>query len=474
MRSVRRGLSSLVVVAFLAVSGCGSGGEDATDAKDGKGGRGTASKPADKPEPKAHEEPVKFAAKRTGDQLVQYGPWLNSALVGRYLFTRTVEYVQVTDVATGQEAGPRLRPENPVGRVYQGAFERDTDREDDLAPFALERADGPPHVLVAYHVSKEGRGTTATRELVELLVLDSGTGKLRSRLEIPLVADAYRDAAGGRSTAVRVVGAQDGTVAVSLRVHARRSASSNLVRETIGVDLSDPDRPRTIWKKPGFEAYTVAGGNAVGAEHDAGGQYKVLTAVSMEDGDTEWQDRTHERTAGMNPELQAQWTTPAGPDRIITTQVKRSGLISSRSQLLLVDAATGKQRPLSDRKRPVHCRYDGKSVVVCGPHPGASRAPKEVFALDAPSGKLLWELPDSAAGRIAPEVTAVRHGRVYAETPSGPVVLDARSGEDIELDPGIAPVVVNEYAGLAARSRGSDSGRASDKSWYLSLHHTRG
>ncbi|MFH9298394.1 hypothetical protein [Streptomyces sp. NPDC017520] len=474
MRSARKGLVGLLVVAFLTVSGCGSGGEDTTDAKDGKGGRSAASEPAGEPELKAHEAPVKFAAKPAGDQIVQYGPWLNSALVGRYLFTRTVEDVQVTDVATGQPTGPALRPENPVGRVYRGVFAQERDRKDDLAPFALERADGPPLVLVAYHVSKEGRGTTASQELIELLVLDSGTGKQRSRLEIPLVADAYRDTPRGRSTAVRVVGAQDGTVAVSLRVHERRSISSNSARETIGIDLSDPDRPKTLWKKAGFEAYTVAGGNAVGAESDAGGQYKVLTAVSMKGGETVWQDRTHERTAHMNPELQAQWTTPAGPDRIITTKVTRSGLIGSTGQLLLVDAATGKQRPLSDKKRPVHCRYDGTSVVVCGPHPGVSRAPKEVFALDASSGKVLWELPDSAAGRIAPDVTAVRDGRVYAETSSGPVILDARSGQDVELDPGIAPVVVNEYAGLAARSWGSGSGKASDQGWDLSLHHAIG
>ncbi|MFJ6612286.1 hypothetical protein ACIQPT_18650 [Streptomyces sp. NPDC091289] len=452
------------------MTGCSTGEADDGAPKDGKDGRSTASKPAEKPEAKAYEAPVKFAAKATGDGLAQYGPWLNSVLAGRYLFTRSVEDLRITDVATGQEAGPRLKPENPAGRVYAGAFDWDTDREDALAPFVLERSDGPPLVLVPYHVAKEGRGTTASQQLIELLVVDSGTGELRSRLETPLVADAYR----GRSTAVRVVGAQDGTVAVSLRVHDRRSSSPNAVRETFGVDLSDPDRPRTTWKKAGFEAYTVAGGNAVGAEADTGLQYKVLTAVSMKDGETVWQDRTYERSAGMNPELQAQWTTPAGPDRIITTKVTHSGLVTSTAQLLLVDAATGKQRPLSGKKRPVHCRYDGTSVVVCGPHPGASRAPKEVFALDAPSGRILWELPDSAAGRIAPDVTAVRHGRVYAETSSGPVVLDARSGEDIELDPGIAPVVVNEYAGLAARSRGSGSGRTSEPVWDLSLHRTRG
>ncbi|WNF30375.1 PQQ-binding-like beta-propeller repeat protein [Streptomyces sp. C11-1] len=202
----------------------------------------------------------------------------------------------------------------------------------------------------------------------------------------------------------------------------------------------------------------------------------MLTAVSMKDGDTAWQDRSHKRTAGVNPAFQAQWTTSAGPDGIITTKVTRSGIFSSCSQLVLVDAKTGKEKPLADKARPVECRYDEKSVVVCGRHPGAARRAAEVFAVDVASGKVLWELPDRAAGRIVPEVTAVRHGRVYASTASGPVVLDARSGQDIELEPGIAPVAVNEYAGLTAvRKTGSGSGFSSaDDLWEMTLHRARG
>ncbi|MFJ4776335.1 hypothetical protein [Streptomyces sp. NPDC088762] len=46
-------------------------------------------------------------------------------------------------------------------------------------------------------------------------------------------------------------------------------------------------------------------------------------------------------------------------------------------------------------------------------------------------------------------MTAVWQGRIYDRTNSGPLTLDARSGEDLPTPPGIAPYAVNEYVGLA-------------------------
>lgn len=51
-------------------------------------------------------------------------------------------------------------------------------------------------------------------------------------------------------------------------------------------------------------------------------------------------------------------------------------------------------------------------------------------ALDSTTGRLLWQLPDKASGRIAPSVTAIWHGAVYGSTENGAVVLDARTGAD--------------------------------------------
>jgi outer membrane protein assembly factor BamB len=72
-----------------------------------------------------------------------------------------------------------------------------------------------------------------------------------------------------------------------------------------------------------------------------------------------------------------------------------------------------------------------------------------VFAVDATSGAFLWQLPDSAANRVAPTVTAVWHGAVYGYTDNGPLVLDARTGADRDDSPGAAPNVVDGFVGIA-------------------------
>ncbi|WP_194894619.1 hypothetical protein [Catenulispora pinisilvae] len=72
-----------------------------------------------------------------------------------------------------------------------------------------------------------------------------------------------------------------------------------------------------------------------------------------------------------------------------------------------------------------------------------------VVGFDAVTGKQLWTLPDTAANRTALWVTGVGHGAVYGRTYYGPVVLDAHSGVDRQDSPGVAPTVVDEYAGIA-------------------------
>ncbi|MFD0068647.1 hypothetical protein ACFRAI_39665 [Streptomyces sp. NPDC056637] len=40
--------------------------------------------------------------------------------------------------------------------------------------------------------------------------------------------------------------------------------------------------------------------------------------------------------------------------------------------------------------------------------------------MNASTGKVAWQLPDPGADRIAPDVTAVWHGRVYGKTAAAP------------------------------------------------------
>ncbi|MFI8423691.1 PQQ-binding-like beta-propeller repeat protein [Streptomyces sp. NPDC085479] len=84
-----------------------------------------------------------------------------------------------------------------------------------------------------------------------------------------------------------------------------------------------------------------------------------------------------------------------------------------------------------------------------------STSPRRLVALDSTSGKELWRLEDDQAdGRFVPDVTASWHGRIYARASSHTAVaLDARTGKDWPAGLDVAPVLVNEYQGLALVGR---------------------
>ncbi|MEU1806716.1 hypothetical protein [Streptomyces sp. NPDC019937] len=71
-----------------------------------------------------------------------------------------------------------------------------------------------------------------------------------------------------------------------------------------------------------------------------------------------------------------------------------------------------------------------------------------VAAYDGKSGKQLWKLSHDDADRVPPHATLVRNGLLYGVTKNGPVVMDARTGQDKEAAPGIAPYVSDGYVGL--------------------------
>lgn len=60
------------------------------------------------------------------------------------------------------------------------------------------------------------------------------------------------------------------------------------------------------------------------------------------------------------------------------------------------------------------CGLGGAHTVIC-----TGGYPPNVVALDADTGKVLWSLPDAAANRVAPTVTAAWHGAVYGTTSNG-------------------------------------------------------
>jgi outer membrane protein assembly factor BamB len=84
--------------------------------------------------------------------------------------------------------------------------------------------------------------------------------------------------------------------------------------------------------------------------------------------------------------------------------------------------------------------------VVCGYANGAQG--QNAFAVDGTTGKVLWQLPDKKANRTAPNITGTYDGMVYGTTANGPVVLNARTGKDVNDSPGTAPIVTDPDVGI--------------------------
>ncbi|MFJ3882963.1 hypothetical protein ACIPW5_36630, partial [Streptomyces sp. NPDC090077] len=137
---------------------------------------------------------------------------------------------------------------------------------------------------------------------------------------------------------------------------------------------------------------------------------------------------------------------PAGPGLFHLYARDRADYRHVYQQFL--DPRNGEVRQ-TDAPTASKCRHDGASAVVCWGR-------DKVVGVDATTGAALWQLPDEKAGRIAPKVTTVWHGRVYAKTADGTVALDSRTGADLPTPPGIAPDLVNAFTGIAISKSGDD------------------
>jgi hypothetical protein len=57
--------------------------------------------------------------------------------------------------------------------------------------------------------------------------------------------------------------------------------------------------------------------------------------------------------------------------------------------------------------------------------------PKEILGFDDNTGKKAWGFTSESGARVVPRVTAAFHGVVYVQTEKQPVLLDAKTGEDL-------------------------------------------
>ncbi|GAA0239993.1 PQQ-binding-like beta-propeller repeat protein [Cryptosporangium japonicum] len=272
---------------------------------------------------------------------------------------------------------------------------------------------GRATILSTFVVDKPATGTQKAGRAVEVVAVDAETTKSLWTAQVDVPAGLDQGVAG---LAANPVGVDGTTLAVAVSYQSDEGV--------VAVDLA---AKKALWSRTGFRPDVVGTGVVAGSDASS------VSALNLADGKQKW----------TVPQLTA--VSPLGPGLLIA---------SGTGQVAFLDAATGKARDRSTADYTgVRCRFDGKDVTVCARTGWAA-------GLDATSGKTLWELPDQANTRVAPLVTAVWHGAVYGSTDNGPVVLDARSGQDREVSPGLAPMVVNEYVGIGQPPTGGSGVRS--------------
>ncbi|MGW2681073.1 outer membrane protein assembly factor BamB family protein [Streptomyces sp. NPDC001436] len=355
------------------------------------------------------------------------GTWMSEdeppiALFMERAFVATPDRLLVFDT-TNQETLETVRPESgqPVSTLKES-------QRNNAAPPVVVADPSSALVLAPFVVRQPGVGTQAARISAELVAADPKTGKVSWRLNLDVGGWAKEIA---DSLVISVVGASGQVVVVTLADKDRGSYSYS-PSTTYAIDLSTH---RVLWTQETFKAASVTGGVVAGTKRKSpSDEYSTLVAYDLTTGAERWHTAEEYFSTSLRP---------AGPD-LLYLDAREKG--SGKTRVRLIDVQTGQTRqddvPLASR-----CRNDGAGSVVCWGR-------DQVIGVNAKTGAPLWQLPDEKAGRIAPRVTAVWHGRVYGKTPDGTVALDSRTGADLPTPPGIAPDLVNALTGIAISKSG--------------------
>ena len=360
-------------------------------------------------------------------------PW-PLTLAGSAVFVSLGTSVQVMNAATGETVGS-VKPQHTLesSTTIQGPV------GDDGTPTLLVSFQGQQVALASYIVHLPGHGTTPARLAAEIDAISPSARMLREFL-VPLGTepDLYGD------PVLTFIGSAGHDVIATIGDDADGVS-------TIAVDIA---RRKLLWRNRSFTAQTLIGStllgtfdpsqnsmDSLGISDTASTDALTVEALDPGSGTAIWKQPETVAVANL---------AQAGPG----TFLEEASDASSRSlRLSLLRLSTGQGKLLTQQpptettyngSLPWSCQYDGQSAVVC-----YTPLDTQVFAVDGRTGNGLWQLPDPHSNRLGVYVSAVYDGMIYGHTSQGPLVLDARTGQDANDSPGIEPILVDPDLGIA-------------------------
>ncbi|MEV4333644.1 PQQ-binding-like beta-propeller repeat protein [Streptomyces sp. NPDC049597] len=276
----------------------------------------------------------------------------------------------------------------------------------------LVSADGKT-VYAAWNRDVEGEGTTPDRSVIEVLAVETATGKTSWSAEITAAPSSTGLSAipigADEMLAPQVIGVDAGTALVTA------------ADTTYAVE---PSAGTVRWKKPDFRAVTLADGVVAGGEKTGFGEGRLL-GLAAATGEQRWTVAEARQPAAAAPRLLS---------------------ASLNDTTLVIDAVSGERRVALDGEG-WRCRHDAQSLVLCSKY-GYGAANRGITVFDAASVQTQWMLPDGS-GRTVPKVSGFWHGAVYGEVGDEPIVLDGKTGQDRQTSAGAAPNEIDRYGGVA-------------------------
>jgi hypothetical protein len=436
----------LVAVPIALVCGGLAGCSGSAASSTGGPTRSTVKSSASNPPAPQNRTGAPTAFKTTGIPLPAAVDALSSerpypiAVSGYTVFVSLGTSSEVIDAATGETVG--------VVKV-QHTIAQDTDSAElgenpeavgdtGTAPVIVGQQ-GRRVAIFGYMVSLPGHGTTRPSLAVELdavttsgTLLWSMTTPTRAQPSLIVEAPILTFVGVSGDDAIATVGSdEDGYSTYAFNITSRTIAwvSTQFLAQTVvgGAVLGTHDT-----------SSPSSGGSSLGDEDTANLDTLHVEAVSAATGKTAWQQAESVSQADIQQ---------ASPSTIMTEAVDSS---SGNNVIWLLHLNTGKGSEVYNQAsevngdQPFTCDFDDETAVVC-----TDTDTHAVFGVNGTTGKELWLLPGHSSTRVAPYVAAVFDGDVYGSTQSGPVVLNAVTGADVNDSPGVDPVLLNSDLGIA-------------------------
>ncbi|TDW17820.1 hypothetical protein [Kribbella kalugense] len=405
--------TTAVTAALILIAGCGGNDKKSESGSDNNGGDSTSSPTPSAPSIPSFDPPKAFTAaaafpvtkvqtRSTYDE-AQLGMVGQVALIGHY------------DGLVGNNVADPSK-----SWVVKSTAAETTTVSDVTVPTAV-KVDGKDVAVVAYAEADKGNGTQKPQGLVLIQWIDVATGQKVAEVSTP-------------------VSTVEGTSTPNL-TNAQVDPETGQVAIGVSGNLTVKTETATVYADPATKKSTVVPGIEPSAVHDgviAGA--KPASQQNANDASVEIVDGASGKVTKQIPLKQGELSPLAGGAKhgffygTVYSPTANGGMGTDIVSLYSVDLSTGavvKSAPglSADDSGGYECSWDQASSVVCASTQPSG--PKEILGLDDTTGKKAWGWNTNSGGRIVPNVTAAFHGVVYVQTEKQPVLLDAKTGQDL-------------------------------------------